>query len=201
MKVYVDFDRTLFDCDKFLEDLYALINKYNISKTIFKECQNQCRKTGFNPHIILNLVKEKYEFDEELFHEIDNLIRNTSNYLYQDTIPFLEYLKDNKNEIIILTKGNSDYQREKIFNSHLDSYYNKLIVTMKHKGKLNIDYENSIFIDDNPLEIESIIEKKPKMIIRMQRNNSKYSNIPLDIDINTVVSLDEIIQKKLLNNI
>jgi predicted enzyme involved in methoxymalonyl-ACP biosynthesis len=72
---------------------------------------------------------------------------------------------------------------------------------MKHKGKLNIDYENSIFIDDNPLEIESIIEKKPKMIIRMQRNNSKYSNISLDIDINTVVSLDEIIQKRLLNNI
>ena len=46
MKIYVDFDRTLFDCDKFLEDLYALINKYNISKELFKECQNQCKKKG-----------------------------------------------------------------------------------------------------------------------------------------------------------
>ncbi len=198
MKVYVDFDRTLFDCDKFLEDLYALINKYNISKTIFKECQNQCRKTGFNPHIILNLVKEKYEFDEELFHEIDNLIRNTSNYLYQDTIPFLEYLKDNKNEIIILTKGNSDYQREKIFNAHLDLYYNKLMVTMKHKGKLHLDYDNGVFIDDNPIEIQSLLDRKPKMIIRIQRENSKYSSIPLDIDIKTVKSLQEIMDNKII---
>ncbi len=201
MKIYVDFDRTLFDCDKFLDDMYKIISKYNIDKSLFKECQNQCKRKGFNPHTILNLVKEKYDFNEELFHEINMLIGSTNNYLFPDAIPFLEYLKSLNYDIIILTKGNSDYQREKIFNSHLDSYYNKLIVTMKHKGKLNIDYENSIFIDDNPLEIESIIEKKPKMIIRMQRNNSKYSNIPLDIDINMVVSLDEIIQRKLLNNI
>ena len=41
MKIYIDFDRTLFDCDKFLEDLYSLINQYNISKEVFRECQNQ----------------------------------------------------------------------------------------------------------------------------------------------------------------
>ncbi len=29
--IYVDFDRTLFDCDRFLSDLYILINKYNIT--------------------------------------------------------------------------------------------------------------------------------------------------------------------------
>ncbi len=32
MKVYVDFDRTLFDCDKFLEDFHTIISKYNIPK-------------------------------------------------------------------------------------------------------------------------------------------------------------------------
>jgi hypothetical protein len=30
MKIYVDFDRTLFDCDSFLRDIYSLISKYNI---------------------------------------------------------------------------------------------------------------------------------------------------------------------------
>ena len=198
MKVYVDFDRTLFDCDKFLEDLYALINKYNISKDLFKECQNQCRRKGFNPYNILDLVKEKYEFNDELYYKIDNLIRSTSNYLYSDTIPFLEYLKSFSYEVIILTKGNSDYQREKIFNAHLDSYYHKLIVTMKHKGLLKLDYENGIFIDDNPLEIESVLKKNPKLVIRIKRENSKYSDIPLDANIKIVKSLNEIIKDKIL---
>jgi len=198
MKIYVDFDRTLFDCDKFLGDLYALISQYNISKELFRECQNQCRKKGFNPHIILNNVKEKYDFDDELYQKIDMLIQNTSNYLYTDAIIFLDYLRKLNHEIIILTKGNSDYQREKIFNSHLDLYYNKLMVTMKHKGSLNLDYENSIFIDDNPIEIQSLLTKNPKMVIRMKRDNSKYSNIPLEVNLPTVVSLQEVIDKRII---
>ena len=198
MKIYVDFDRTLFDCDKFLDDLYSLVYQYDISKELFRDCQNQCKKHGFNPHEILNKVKEQYDFNDELFHGINMLIGNTSNYLYSDAIPFLNYLKSCGYEIIILTRGNSDYQREKIFNAHLDSYYNKLIVTMKHKGKLKLDYEESAFIDDNPIEIQSIMDNNPKMIIRMNRGNSKYSSMPLDINIEEVKSLNEIIENKIL---
>lgn len=198
MKVYVDFDRTLFDCDRFLGDLYSLINKYNITKEIFKECQNQCRKTGFNPYDILNIVKDKYNFDDNLFKEIDLLMKKTSEYLYSDAIDFLKYLKSLNYEIIILTKGNSNYQREKIFNARIDSYYNKLMVTMKHKGDLKLDYSNGIFIDDNPIEIQSILKNKPKMVIRIQRNNSKYSNDLTDIDISCYTSLSDLINSKIL---
>ena len=120
MKIYVDFDRTLFDCDRFLEDFYTLIAKYNISKSAFKECQNSYRRKGFNPYIILNDLEKKISFDKTIYQDIDDLIHNTSDYLYKDTIPFLEYLKDLNFEIIILTRGNSDYQREKIFNAHID---------------------------------------------------------------------------------
>ena len=86
MKIYVDFDRTLFDCDKFLSDLYALVSKYNISKELFKECQNQCIKEGFNPYNILNLVKENYSFDDNLYLEIDSLMKKTKDYLFLDSI-------------------------------------------------------------------------------------------------------------------
>ena len=158
MKVYVDFDRTLFDCDKFLGDLYNLINKYNITKEEFKECQNQCKKKGFNPYIILDLVKEKNDFDDRLYDDVKRLMGNTKKYLYPDTVSFLEYLKKINYDVIILTKGNIDYQKEKILNAKLDSLYNKLMVTMKHKGELKLDYENSIFIDDNPKEILSILK-------------------------------------------
>ena len=198
MKVYVDFDRTLFDCDRFLEDFYDIITKYNIPKDLFKECQNQSKRHGFNPYTILNDVEKKISFDKSIYLDIDELIHNTSSYLYPDTIPFLEYLNSHNYTVIILTKGNRDYQREKIINSHIDKYYSKLIVTMRHKGLLFLNYLQSIFIDDNPREIESLLIRKPKKIIRIKRNMSKYSDIELKKEIKTVNNLHEIIDNKIL---
>ena len=198
MKIYIDFDRTLFDCDKFLDKIFTLIDKYKISKEVFKECQNQCKEKGFNPYHILDLVKEKVPFDDKIYYELDTLIRSTSEYLYQDAKEFLEYVKSLNYEIIILTRGNSTYQREKIFNSRLDLWYNKLIVTMKHKGTLKLDYANSIFIDDNPKEIESILTQKPKMVIRIQREKTKYYNEVIKDDVITIKSLQEIMEKGII---
>ena len=196
MKVYVDFDRTLFDCERFLEDLYALINQYGIDKSLFKECQNQCIKKGFNPYTILNLVKEKKKFDEELYLKIDELIKKTSEYLFSDAILFLEYLKENNYETILLTKGNTDYQKAKVLNAKIDNYYDELIVTMKHKGNLDLDYENSVFVDDNPVEVTSILKRKVKDVIYLKRNNAKYNDIPIKKEVKIVNSLKEIIDNK-----
>lgn len=198
MKVYVDFDRTLFDCDRFLEDFYAIITKYNISKELFKECQNQSKRHGFNPYTILNDVEKKINFDKSVYLDIDELIHNTSNYLYSDTISFLEYLNSHNYTVIILTKGNRDFQREKIINAHIDKYYSKLIVTMRHKGLLFLNYLQSVFIDDNPREIESLLIRNPKVIIRIKRNMSKYSDIELKKEVKTVNNLHEIIDNKIL---
>ncbi len=198
MRVYVDFDRTLFDCDKFIEDFYAIITKYNIDKTLFKECQNQSRRKGFNPYIILGNLEKKYEFNRLLYLDVDKLMNNTSNYLYPDAIPFLEYLKGKNYQVIILTKGNSDYQREKIFNEHIDKYFDKLIVTMRHKGLLLLNYYTGIFIDDNPREIDSLWLRKPKKIIRIARPNSKYSDIDIKQDIVTFKSLNDLMESKII---
>ena len=198
MKVYIDFDRTLFDCDSFLVDLYSIIQKYKIPKKIFKDSQIQCKKIGFNPYIILKKVEKEFSFNHEIYNDIDKLLNNTSKYLYDDTISFLKYLKSSGYEIIILTKGNSDYQKRKITNSNISNYYDDIIITMNHKGNLNIDYVNGTFIDDSPMEIKSILRKKPKMVIRMTRVNSKYSDVKMDIKIKVVKTLDEIILDKLL---
>lgn len=199
MKVYIDFDRTLFDCDRFLSDLYDILDKYNITKEIFRKCQNQCKIMGFNPYIILDLVKENINFDNRIYEEVKELIHNTRKYLYDDTISFLEYLKSLNYDIIILTKGNLDYQKEKIAMANLEEYYSELIVTMKHKGELKLNYGESIFIDDNPKEILSILKKNPKRIIRIQRNKSLYSNITIDQDVLSFKTLKEIIESKILN--
>lgn len=198
MKIYIDFDRTLFDCDKFLEDFYLLIDKYHIPKNIFRECQNQCKNEGFNPYNILREVLNYYLFDKKLYEEINILISKTKEYLYSDTLPFLEYLKMKNYQVTILTKGNSEYQREKILMAKIFYYYNDLIVTLKHKGELNLDYANGIFIDDNPNEIESIMKNNPQKIIRVKREKTKYFDVSTKKNVDTVATLNEIIKKELL---
>lgn len=197
MKIYIDFDRTIFDCEAFLRDLYAIIKKYQIPKDIFMKCQNQCKKQGFNPLIILKKVEQEYQFDANIYDEINDLLKKSNSYLYDDAIQFLEYLKHLDYQIIILTKGNTDYQKMKITYSNIQDYYDGLMVTMKHKGHLDIDYKNSVFVDDNPMEIESIRRKKPKAIIRIKRENSKYFDIAVE-NVETVNSLAELSKKNIL---
>ena len=198
MKIYVDFDRTLFDCDRFLDDFYALIAKYNIPRDLFKKCQNQCKKHGFNPYVILNKLEKEISFDKTIYKDIEKLIHNSSNYLYSDTISFLKYLNEHNYKVSILTRGNKDYQKEKIVSANIGKYYDKLIVTMRHKGLLFLNYLNGFFIDDNPKEIESLLKRKPKKIIRIKRINSKYGDSYLNKDVVTVESLQEIMDNKIL---
>ena len=197
MKIYIDFDRTLFDCESYLNDFYTIIKEYKIPKNVFIKYQNQCKRNGFNPDLILKGIFEEYKFDISIYEKINDLLNNSKKYLYNDAIGFLKYLKTLNYQVIILTKGNYDYQKEKINNSKINEFYNDLIIAMQHKGNLDIDYKESIFIDDNPIEIKSILKRKPKKVIRIKRKNSKYFDVKIN-NIETVLSLNEIINNKLL---
>lgn len=185
MKIYIDFDRTLFDCERFIEDFFELLQNYNISKDDFVRYQNQFK--DINPYIILDAMSKEKDINKGVYVAIDKLIKESSKYLFDDTIPFLKYLKNKNYQVIILTKGNLDFQKDKIINSHIDSYYDNIIVTSDHKGKLDLDYTNGIFIDDREEELESIKLKNPKRIIAIKRSGDKIKNIE------TITSLNELI--------
>ena len=185
MKIYVDFDRTIFDCNRFIEDFFELLQNYNISRDDFIKYQNQFK--DINPYIILDAMSKEKDINKDVYDSIDKLIEQSSDYLFNDTIPFLKYLKNKNYQVIILTRGNLDFQKNKIINSHIDSYYDDIIVTSNHKGEIDLDYANGIFIDDREEEIESIITKNPKRIIAIKRNGDKIK------DIETITSLNELI--------
>ncbi len=159
MKVYVDFDNTLFDTHSFVLKLEEVTKK---------------KISALDLANISSIAKE---------NKID-----LKKFLYQDTLNFLEKYKDL--DLILLTKGDYEYQLFKVEETGIIKYFKEKIITEKSKGELNIDYKNGIFIDDNPKEIESIISQNPYRIIRMKRG--KYKDIAIDCLTEEVSNLNEI---------
>ena len=189
MRIYVDFDRTIFDCERFIKDFFELLQNYSISRDDFTKYQNQFK--DINPYIILDTMSKEKNINKGVYGAIDELIEQSRDYLFCDAIPFLEYLKNKNYQVSILSRGDYDFQRSKIINSHIESYYDDIIITSNHKGELDLDYANSIFIDDNVEELKSIMDRNPKRIISIQRENRANK-----LDIETVNSL-----QKLINNV
>ena len=186
MKIYLDFDRTLFDTNAFLEEIYHIIDKYNISLEIFNKYKDKVINNGFNCYNILREIGKDFYVNEKIYKEIDDLIKNDSIFIYADVKEFLDYLKSKNYEIILLTKGNKMFQERKIEYSKIKKYFNKIIITLQNKGDLDIDY-HAIFIDDNFYELSSIKRNNPLKIIYIDRYKQNNKT-----DLIKVKSLNEV---------
>lgn len=185
MKVYIDLDRTLFDTDRFLNDLYKMLND-KIDLDLFNKYQEDNKKGGFNPYKILKLMNVR----KDIIASLDEFMNNIKKYVYSDVSFFFNMLHSKGYTIILLTKGDKRFQKMKLKKSEL--LFDEKIFTLEFKGDLNLDYQNSLFIDDNPYELDDIYLNNPKRIIRIKRENAKYNNILTKNKIEEVNNLKEI---------
>lgn len=187
MIYYVDFDRTIFDTKSFLEELYKILEEYHIPKEVFIKKSYDVEE--FNPYKILNLLKDEYQFTSNLFLDIDRLIEKTKAFLYYDALVFVRDVKKKGNKLILLTRGDNDFQNDKIDNTGLRNIFDKVIITNDDKGNLDIDYRG-IFIDDKIEELESILKRNPYKVFLID-HEYKY-NMVNNKNINLIHSLEEV---------
>lgn len=180
MKIYIDFDGTLYNSTLEYERLINIFKKYNIDK----EYINSLKKEKFyQKQKSYDVLAERIIKDNNLSPNIQeevNAMYDTG-LVHQDVIPFLEKYQ-NKYELILLTMGNKNHQWKKINASKLDKYFKDVIIAEKDKSKLNIDYTNGIFIDNNPEELEKFYNSKANYLIRIKRDVDKYSKMPIKIE-------------------
>ena len=174
MKIYIDFDGTLYNTTKLNKYFINIFNKYNIDTKYITNLMN----TYKNYDILANKIIIDNNIDKSIYNDIFNLYSN--DLVFKDVIPFLEKYH-NKYELILLTLGNKEYQEKKIKSSNLKKYFKDIIITDKDKSKLNIDYTNGIFIDNNPNELKKFYNSNAKYLIRIKRNEDKYSKLNLNI--------------------
>ncbi len=193
MKIYFDFDRTLFDTKAFQEEIYRILKDYNIPIDLFDKIKFENKEKGFNIFNILEELQKIHSFNMNLYNALNKLIENDNIYVFDDVNDILKYLKSIHYKLFILTKGDESFQKAKIINTDIVCYFDDIIITNNHKGNLNLDY-NAIFVDDSLEEIESILKNKPKQVIYINR----YSKDKLEdnhvLSINSLEELKEIIE-------
>ena len=211
MNIYIDFDGTLFDTEKFYVYFF---NRYNVglikympikvSLAIYNDFIDLCKKYNVSESNVFNLrnktpklfnlddlaleIKEKYNLDDNYIKEV-NLLYNKK-YLYSDVMEFLEKYHQKYN-LYILSFGETKYQNKKINCCHFKKYFKDIIITT-NKGDLNIDYVNSWFIDNNPKEIEKLHNAGANKIIRIKRKDDPHFSLICSVKVKDFFALDAI---------
>lgn len=180
MKMYIDFDGTLFDSTIQYERLLNIFKKYNVDKDYIEELKKEDFYQKEKSYDVLaeKIISNK-NLDPNILNEVNDIY--TEDLVYPDVVPFLEKYS-NKFELILLTLGNVKHQQKKIKVSNLSKYFKDIIIAEKDKSKINIDYTKGIFIDNNPIEIERFYNSKAAYLIRIKRDIDKYSKIPLNLE-------------------
>lgn len=193
MKIYFDFDRTLFDTKTFQEEIYRILIDYNIPIDLFDKIKFKNKEKGFNIFNILEELQKIHPFNKNLYTALNKLIESDNIYVFDDVNDILKYLKSIHYQLFVLTKGDDSFQRAKIINTDIVNYFDDIIITNNHKGDLKLDY-NAIFVDDSLEEIESILKNKPKQVIYINRYSKDIFKDKHVLFINSLEELKEIIK-------
>ena len=194
MNYYIDFDNTLYNTPKLTEKMILCVSTYISEKKSIDQniLYNEC-KLSFNHEHIYNIyefihyISTKYDLSPfPIINNVNNILLNGEEFVFDDSIPFLKNLKIKGHQIYMLSyaKNNLQYQTIKISGSKLSRYFDALFITSKEKFNLDIDYTNGIFIDDNPKDLLGLYSKNAKQVIRLRRQDNKYSI--LDINNNNI---------------
>ena len=160
---------------------------------------------------LFEYVNEQYRSEIDVINLIDYVQRNS--YFFDTPFSFsnspfclwnqMKFYKKyyQKYNLILLTCTNDEkYQLNKIKSSNISKCFKEIIITTKDKSKLdNIDYQNGIFIDNNPIELERFYNSNATYLIRIKRTNDKYSKLNLNIkNIPTYKEFNELLENKLI---
>lgn len=192
MNFYIDFDNTLYNTplltNKMLNSIVSSIKEKTSlnSEILYEECKGMFnREHIYNIYELAKYFSEKYNLDSlTVINNLNNIILNGSDLVFEDTIPFLKKLKENGHRLYMLTycKDSLEYQSIKVASSKLADFFDALYITSTPKYNLDIDYTNGIFIDDNPEDLLGLYSKNAKQVIRLRRKENKYSVKDLDND-------------------
>jgi FMN phosphatase YigB (HAD superfamily) len=163
MTVIFDFDDTLFDKSGFVR---RLAETMGISEDEFLDTYNEYFKKNEIPYSAykhLEVLKDikKGQFNKVSAQQrVDEFLKDVSGFVFPEVEKLLETVGKKEEEIVLLSAGDSEFQRIKIKNSGIAHFFDKIIIDKdKIKGLSSWEKENFIFINDKEEENREVAEK------------------------------------------
>lgn len=206
MNYYVDFDGTLYNTQLLKEQMLVCLaksvhsqNKKLKSGDLLAEAVSLfCREKIYDIFDLCEYFAKKYNVQNQVLKSnINDLLKNGKKFVFKDSVKFLDKLKKEGHTIVLLTycaQKTTKFQERKVAGSGLVDYFDKIIITQEPKYQLkNIDYKNGIFIDDNPNDLLGLSKNNPIELVRIKREDNKYSKMPLeDVQVKEIETFKEL---------
>ncbi len=194
--VIFDLDDTLISENEYVKSGLEVVSRYLEKKymkntqTIYKEllnCYEENKKNIFNRWLEKNQIK----YTSEEIEEIIKIYRchKPKIQFYCDVIPTINKLKEKNIKIGIITDGYIETQKSKLNALNANKIFDEIILTDElgkeywkpnPKGfeiimkKLNVKFEEMMYVGDNPEKDFFIGNIYPITCIRIYRNNGIY---------------------------
>lgn len=158
MKIIFDFDNTLFNRDRFMQELARI---FGLSYSDFLASYHHFfkeRNKFYHPYEHLRLLAEQKEvsFEQEK-KKVEKFLEDSAEFLYPYSIPTLQAVKNSGAKMFLLSKGDQEFQSTKINNCGIAQLFDKIIVTEDKISSLKAwRGEQLIFINDKKEENERV---------------------------------------------
>jgi len=171
----IDFDDTLFNTQAFKQARLEAIQRLGVSEKEYWETYRQARNSADGVITYTNarhaevLATRGYNYDEVLAMLKETTGEALKNFLFEDTILFLEQIKKLGQPMILLSLGNLGFQELKTKGSGIDRYFDRIIfihdTKMNVLGELLAKVSNSDirFINDKIEETQRLIKAFPRL--------------------------------------
>lgn len=181
-RIIIDFDDTLFDTITLKDEFKEMLARHGVNGGLFDESYQEAKTRNchgdydFDTHLLV-LEEKCAGFDQKkAARDLEDLKKNLEKYLLAEADNFLEYFKQKKIPLILLTLGDEEIQKSKISQSKIGKFFHKIRIV--HNKALCCDELAAsetgeiIFINDKIQETKELLEAFPhlKAILKMRRD-------------------------------
>lgn len=182
MKLFIDFDGVLFDSYVFLRDLLKKLNTLGVDEVSFLSAYG----ANYSPYRHIKTLFPKDERTKEALALLESHFKDAPNYLFSDALPFLKNFR--KEDVFIVSYGDSDFQMKKITSSGVLSFCSEARISqIKSDTILEIlngrgEGEKIYFIDDRLSNLEDVSKNVPgiKVLLLDRLRENVHEKIPYD---------------------
>lgn len=182
MKIYLDFDDTIFDTFTFVEELIAVWMRAGFTEEDFDRAyrETQARAGDFDMETLIKVFAETRSFDEvQTRRRIEKLLASADAFVYPDFFTFAQLFA--KEDLKMLSFGTTDFQRDKIENAAVVPFFGELVITSESKeiAFAEIVKEHSrekiFFVEDKADQVDKVKELFPAVVtFKIERSNGRH---------------------------